>query len=132
MGWHDYFKSTHQSHEVRASTPDDWRLRGLLGAYWEDFQIKDDMNFEQKTIPSCTPANLAAALAGGPICLGNVTPVQAALDPTTRGDNTNFGEDLQRGYKQTALFGSADFALVPKGLTGTARTPWYRYVQQDV
>jgi len=38
-----------------------------------------------------------------------VTPVQAALDPTTRNDNTNFGEDLRRGYKQTAGFASVDF-----------------------
>jgi len=132
MGWHDYFKSTHQSHEVRASTPDDWRLRGLLGAYWEDFQIKDDMNFEQKTIPSCTPENRAAALAGGPICLGNVTPVQAAIDPTTRNDNTNFGEDLQRGYKQTAFFASADFDIIPKVLTLTGGTRYFRYVEQEV
>src|SRR5205085_1954826 len=29
-GWHDYFETTHQSHEVRLSTPDDWRLRGLV------------------------------------------------------------------------------------------------------
>ncbi len=132
MGWHDYFQSTHQSHEVRASTPDDWRLRGLLGAYWEDFQIKDDMNFLQKTIPSCTPENLAAALAGGPICLSNVTPVQAAIDPTTRGDTTNFGEDLQRGYKQTAVFLSADFDLIPKVLTITGGTRYFKYVEQEV
>ena len=132
MGWHDYFKSTHQSHEVRVSTPDDWRLRGLLGAYWEDFQIKDDMNFLQKTIPSCTPENLAAALAGGPICLSNVTPVQAAIDPTTRNDNTNFGEDLQRGYKQTAAFASVDFDLIPKVLTLTGGTRYFRYVEQEV
>jgi outer membrane receptor protein involved in Fe transport len=132
MGWHDYFKSSHQSHEVRATTPDDWRLRGLLGAYWEDFQIKDDMNFMQKTIPSCTPENLAAALAGGPICLGNVTPVQAAIDPTTRGDTTNFGEDLQRGYKQTAFFASADFDIIPKVLTVTGGTRYFRYVEQEV
>jgi iron complex outermembrane receptor protein len=132
MGWHDYFKSTHQSHEARVSTPDDWRLRGLLGAYWEDFQIKDDMNFEQKTIPSCTPENLAAALAGGPVCLGNVTPVQAAIDPTTRNDNTNFGEDLQRGYKQTAFFTSIDFDLIPKVLTLTGGTRYFKYVEQEV
>lgn len=132
MGWHDYFQSTHQSHEVRASTPDDWRLRGLVGAYWEDFQIKDDMNFLQKTIPSCTPENLAAALAGGPICLSNVTPVQAAIDPTTRGDTTNFGEDLQRGYKQTAVFLSADFDLIPKVLTITGGTRYFKYVEQEV
>ena len=132
MGWHDYFKNTHQSHEVRASTPDEWRLRGLLGAFWEDFQIKDDMNFMQKTIPSCTPENLAAALAGGPICLGNVKPVQAAIDPTTRGDTTNFGEDLQRGYKQTAVFASADFDIIPKVLTLTGGTRYFRYVEQEV
>src|SRR2546421_4371984 len=131
-GWNDYFETTHQSHELRVSTPDDWRLRGLVGAFWEDFQIKDDMNFNQKSIPSCTPANLAAALASGPICLANVTPVQAALDPTTRGDNTNFGEDLQRGYKQTAGFASLDYDLIPKVLTVTGGTRWYRYVEQEV
>jgi outer membrane receptor protein involved in Fe transport len=133
MGWHDYFKTTHQSHELRASTPDDWRLRGLLGAYWEDFQIKDDMNFMQKTIPSCTPENLAAALLpGGVPCLANVTPVQAAIDPTTRNDFTNFGEDLQRGYKQTAFFASADFDLIPKVLTVTGGTRYFKYVEQEV
>jgi iron complex outermembrane receptor protein len=131
-GWHDYFETTHQSHEVRVATPDDWRLRGLVGAFWEDFQIKDDMNFNQKSIPSCTPSALAAALAGGPICVANVTPVQAALDPTTRPDNTNFGEDLQRGYKQTAGFASVDFDLIPKTLTITGGTRWYRYVEQEV
>jgi iron complex outermembrane receptor protein len=132
MGWNDYFENTHQSHEIRLSTPDAGRLRVLAGAFWEDFQIKDDMNFLQKTIPSCTPANLAAALAGGPICLSNVTPVQAALDPTTRNDNTNFGEDLQRGYKQTAGFASVDFDLIPKVLTITGGTRYFRYVEQEV
>ncbi len=64
MSWQDHVETTHQSHELRLSTPDDWRLRGLVGAFWEDFDIKDDMNFLYKTIPSCTPANLAL-YAGG-------------------------------------------------------------------
>jgi outer membrane receptor protein involved in Fe transport len=132
MGWHDYFENTHQSHEIRLSTPDDWRVRAVVGVFWEDFQIKDDMNFLQKTIPSCSPANLAAALAGGPICLANVTPVQAALDPTTRNDNTNFGEDLQRGYKQTAGFFSVDYDIIPKALTLTLGGREFRYVEQEV
>ncbi|MBV9914652.1 MAG: TonB-dependent receptor, partial [Sinobacteraceae bacterium] len=131
-GWNDYFENTHQSHEIRLSTPDDWRARALVGGYWEDFEIKDDMNFNQKSIPSCNAANLAVALAGGPICLSNVVPVNAAIDPTPRGDNTNFGEDLKRGYKQTAFFGSVDFDLIPKVLTATAGTRWYRYVEQEV
>jgi iron complex outermembrane receptor protein len=131
-GWNDYFENTHQSHEFRLSSPDDWRLRFVAGGYWEDFQIKDDMNFNQKSIPSCTPANLALALSGGPICLSNVVPVMAAIDPNPRGDNTNFGEDLQRGYKQTAFFGSVDFDLIPKVLTIAGGTRWYRYVEQEV
>ena len=145
MGWNDYFENTHQSHEFRLSTPDDRRLRVLAGAFWEDFQIKDDMNFLQKTIPSCTPALLASQTpytfidakgnsktVNTPVCLANVTPVQAALDPTTRNDNTNFGEDLQRGYKQTAGFVSVDFDLIPKVLTITGGTRYFRYVEQEV
>jgi len=126
MGWHDYFETTHQSHEIRLSTREDFRLRGLLGAYWEDFQIKDDMNFLQKTIPSCTPANL-----GNVYCLANVTPVDAAIDPSTRNDNTNFGEDLARGYQQAAAFASVDFDLVPKVLTLTAGTRYFKYYEYE-
>jgi iron complex outermembrane recepter protein len=132
MGWHDYAETTHQQHEFRLSTPGDWRVRGLIGAFWEDQEIKNNMNFLQKTIPSCTPANLATALAGGPTCLGNVTPVQAAIDPTTRNDNTNFGEDVKRGSKQTAFFTSIDFDIIPKVLTITGGTRYYKYEQQLV
>jgi len=127
--WHDTVQNTHQSHELRLSTPDDWRARGLVGAYWESFVIKDEMNFNYKTIPSCTPQNLAAALAGGAPCVGNVmtAPGATATDPGERSDNTAFGEDEQRGYKQTAFFVSFDFDLIPKVLTVTAGTRWYHY-----
>jgi outer membrane receptor protein involved in Fe transport len=129
--WHDYVESTHQSHEIRFSTPDDWRLRGLIGAFWEDFEIKDDMNFLYKTIPSCTPANLALDQAGTQVCAGNVIPAPgtAAIDPTERNDNTAFGEDLQRGYKQTAFFTSIDYDLIPKVLTVTGGTRYYKYTE---
>ncbi len=128
--WRDQVLSTHQSHEIRVSTPDDWRTRGIVGAFWEDFQIKDNMNFNYKTIPSCTPANLAAALApGGAPCVANVGPApgSTSIDPAARGDATAFGEDLQRGYKQTAVFGSVDYDIIPKVLTVTGGTRWYRY-----
>ncbi len=129
--WLDTVESTHQSHEIRFSTPDDWRLRGLVGAFWEDFEIKDDMNFLYKTIPSCTPANLAAYQAGGAVCVGNVIPAPgtAAIDPSQRNDNVAFGEDLQRGYKQTAFFTSIDYDLIPKVLTVTGGTRYYKYTE---
>ena len=129
MSWVDHVETTHQSHELRLSTPDDWRLRGLVGAFWEDLSIKDDMNFLYKTIPSCTPANLVLYAAGEQACVGNVIPAPgtAAIDPTERNDNVAFGEDLQRGYKQTAAFTSIDYDLIPKVLTLTGGTRYYHY-----
>ena len=127
--WHDVVENTHQTHELRVSTPDDWRGRALLGAYWENFVIKDAMDFNYKSIPSCTHDNLAAALAGGAPCVGNVMTAadSTASIPGERSDNTAFGEDIQRGYKQTAFFLSADYDLIPKVLTLTAGTRWYHY-----
>ena len=133
MGWHDTIENTHQSHEIRVSTPDDLRVRAIVGAFWEDFEIKDSMDFYQKSIPDCSADNLAAVNAGTiPLCLGNVTPVNAAINPNTRNAGINFGEDLARGYKQTAFFGSVDYDLIPKTLTATVGTRYYKYVEQEV
>jgi outer membrane receptor protein involved in Fe transport len=127
--WHDVVRNTHQTHEFRLSTPDDWRMRGIVGAYWEDFEILDNMNFLYKNIPSCTPANLSVALGGGTPCAANVGPAagSTASTPGVRNDNVAFGEDVQRGYKQTAAFGSLDFDIIPKVLTVTAGTRYYHY-----
>jgi len=128
-GWHDWTRNTHLTQELRVSTPDEWQIRGLFGAFYEDFKIYDDMNFNYKTIPSCNPTNLAASNAGGDPCVGNVGTAagSTATHPGVRGDTTAFGEDLQRGYKQTAIFGSFDYDLIPKVLTVTGGTRWYHY-----
>ena len=137
--WHDSIRNTHMSHEFRLSAPDDWRLRGLVGAYYESFRIYDDMNFNYKTIPTCTSALLAAQTAGEPVCLGLVEPYPGnttvspaippafANDPNPRGPMTAFGEDTKRGYDQTAFFASLDFDIIPKVLTATAGTRWFQY-----
>jgi iron complex outermembrane recepter protein len=129
--WHDFVETTHQSHELRLSTPDDWRLRGLVGAFWESLDIKDDINFLYKSIPSCTPANLLLYAAGTQACVGDVIPAAgyAVQDPTVRNDDVAFGEDLERGYKQTAFFTSLDFDLIPKVLTLTGGTRYYHYAE---
>ncbi len=132
--WDDTVSSTHFSHEFRLSTPDDWRLRAIAGAYWERFRIDDVMNFKYKTIRACTPANLADALSGGQPCVANVrtAPGSTANEPGVRDDSTGFGEDTQRGYDQTALFASIDFDLIPDVLTVTGGTRWYRYNEFEV
>ena len=150
--WHDSIRNTHMSHELRVSTPSDWRFRAIAGAYYEQFRIYDDMNFNYKTIPSCTPAILAnqtGALADGnpggePVCLGAVEPYPGdptatppippatSNDPSPRGDNTAFGEDTQRGYDQTAFFASLDYDIIPDTLTVTAGTRHYDYKEYEL
>jgi iron complex outermembrane recepter protein len=132
--WRDQVVNSHLSQEFRLSTPDDWRARGIVGGYWENYEIGDNMNFLYKTIPSCTPDNLATALAGGAPCVGNVGPPPGttAADPSVRNDNVAFGEDVRRGYHQLAFFGSFDFDLIPKVLTFTGGTRWYEYNEYEV
>jgi outer membrane receptor protein involved in Fe transport len=128
--WHDTVRNTHHSHELRVSTSDSYRVRGLFGAFWEKFVIYDDMNFNYLGIAQCNPENLAKATAGGPGCLSAVGPVPGAFasDPSLRENtNTAFGQDLQRGYKQAAFFAAIDFDIVPKVLTVSAGTRYFRY-----
>ena len=128
--WNDTVQNTHQSHELRVSTPVEDRIRGLLGAYWEEFIIKDQMNFNYLAIPQCNPANLATALGGGPDCVSAVGPIPGfyAADPGLReNSDTAFGEDVKRGYRQTAFFTSVDVDIIPKVLTLTGGTRYYHY-----
>ena len=132
--WLDTVRNTHLSNEFRVSTPGDWRIRGIAGVYQENFRIYDNMNFNYKTIPDCSPQNLAIALAGGQVCLANVTtaPGSTANVPGQRSDITAFGEDTQRGYDQVAIFGSVDFDVIPNKLTVSAGTRWYQYKEFEV
>jgi outer membrane receptor protein involved in Fe transport/outer membrane protein OmpA-like peptidoglycan-associated protein len=128
--WNDTVENDHQSHEIRLSTSDDNRIRVLAGGFWEDFVIYDQMNFNYLAIPQCDAANLATSLAGGPDCVSAVGPVPGnfATDPSLRtNSNTAFGEDVKRGYRQTAAFTSVDFDIIPKVLTITGGTRYYHY-----
>ena len=132
--WQDNVKNTHLTNEIRLSTPDTWRLRAIGGVYQEQFRIYDDMNFNYKSIPDCSPANLAAALAGGATCVADVrtAPGSTANNPGIRPNNTAFGEDLARGYDQLAFFGSVDFDIIPNVLTVTAGTRFFQYSEFEV
>jgi iron complex outermembrane recepter protein len=120
--WREQLRNTHQTHEIRLSTPDDWRLRGIVGAFWENEKIFDNTDWQYKTLPPC---NTAADTN----CLTNVGPAPGATSniPGTRNDNVAFFEDVQRGYKQYAFFASADFDIIPKVLTITGGTRFYHF-----
>jgi outer membrane receptor protein involved in Fe transport len=124
--WNETEHNTHQSHEFRVSTPDDWRLRGIVGAFWEELQIQDQLNWLYKTLPPCT-----AAVQYG--CLTDVGPApnSTLINPNVRNDNIAFFNDVTRGYRQTAFFGSADFDIIPKVLTFTAGTRYYNFTNSE-
>jgi hypothetical protein len=70
-------------------------MRGLLGGYWEEFLIKDQMNFNYLAIPQCDAANLTASQNGGPDCVSAVGPIPGtfATNPGLReNSDTAFGE----------------------------------------
>ena len=123
--WTDQIRSTHQSHEFRVSTPEGKRLRAIVGAYYEVFKIQDVNDWDYRTIPACTANGQAdcAALVG-PLP-GTTTNIPGLRNPAVA-----FGEDTQRGYKQLAFFGSADFDILPN-LTLTGGTRHYDYREYE-
>ena len=120
--WREQLRNTHQTHEFRLSTPDDWRARGIIGAFWENEKIFDNTDWLYKTVPTCTTVG-----QGG--CFSNVTTAPGATSniPGERNDSTAFFEDVQRGYKQYAFFTSLDFDIIPKVLTLTGGTRFYHF-----
>jgi len=125
--WRDTEKNTHQSHEIRLSSPDDWRIRGIAGLYYEQFVITDDTEWLYKTVPTCSPAT--------PVdCFNNVAPLPGAFSstPGERGDNTAFLDNFQRTIDQKAVFGSMDFDIIPKALTLTLGTRYYRFNEKEI
>jgi len=120
--WHNTQKNTHQNHEIRVSTPDDWQLRGIVGAFWEDFKVYDNTDWFYKSLPACTTDVTTG-------CMTDIQPAPGATSniPGVRPDNESFFDDIQRGYKQYAFFGSADYDLIPKTLTVTAGTRYYHF-----
>ena len=123
--WRELEKNTHQSHEFRLSTPDEWRIRGLAGVFYEDFKITDDTAWSYKSVPTC-------ATGGDPYCFRNVEPAPGAPvgNPNPRNDNVAFFEDTFRTYKQTAEFFSVDADIIPKVLTATYGLRHYDYKEE--
>ena len=116
--WHNIEKNTHQSHELRLSSPDDQRLRAIGGLFWEDYRILTSQNFAYGD-----PA--AGFSAFGP------APGVPAFDPNLRPAGTVFFSDITRGYEQKAAFGELAYDLVPKTLTLTAGTRFFHFNNFD-
>ena len=140
--WHDIERNTHQSHELRLSTPDDWRARGLVGLFYEDYKVYEQVDWLYETAtqffePIGPPTgyftlNGSKLLPGGhPVKFSTPGAVfvpgfpATANNPNIRPLGDAFFDDLTRGYKQRAAFGSGDFDIIPHRLTVTFGTRRY-------
>jgi iron complex outermembrane recepter protein len=127
--WHSVERNTHQQHEFRLSTPDEWRLRAIAGAFWENNTLYDQTGWGYKNVPSCTPTTPA-----GTGCFADVGtfPNTSVQNPGIHPAPTSFYQDTARTTKQTAFFVSGDFDLIPKVLTLTAGTRHFRFDNTSV
>ena len=133
--WRDQQRNTHQSHELRFSTPDHWRIRGVGGLFYENYRIQDQGDwfyltalpyfnpvapptgyyvYDGKVVCGCAPAG--SEFVPGPVTLNN---------PHVRPLGDGFFNDVTRGYDQKAAYASVDFDLVPNALTLTAGTRYF-------
>jgi iron complex outermembrane receptor protein len=126
--WKELERNQHLTNEIRVSTPDDWRIRGIGGAFYEQNKLFDQTDWLYKTIPACT-SNGAPDTPGNTGCMSNIGTVPGATveNPGVQNDNVAFFEDTQREVKQTAFFGSVDFDIIPKVLTITGGARHYKF-----
>ena len=117
--WREVEKNTHQSHELRLSTPDDRRVRAIGGLFWEKYTIQEQVDWFY--------GNPQAGF--NPIA---PPPGATSIDPNPRSPGDVFFDDLERGYTQRAAFGSVDFDLIPKVLTVTAGTRYYHFDNYEI
>ncbi|MBV9912668.1 MAG: TonB-dependent receptor, partial [Sinobacteraceae bacterium] len=125
--WQEFERNTHLSQELRVSSPDDLRIRGTGGLYYEEFKIYDNTQWLYKTVPTCSPTVPFN-------CYNNVQapPGQTANDPTIRNDNVGFFDDTVRTILQKAAFASADIDIIPKTLILTGGTRYYHFTQSEI
>jgi iron complex outermembrane receptor protein len=140
--WHDRERNTHQSHELRMSTPEDRRIRGISGLFYENYQIQDQVDwFYLSALPYFHPIGpptgyytlngSALQPNGRPVTFSTLGAmfVPASVtsnDPSVRPPGDAFFNDITRGYTQKAAYASVDFDLVPRTLTLTAGTRYFR------
>jgi iron complex outermembrane receptor protein len=109
-------------HELRAQTPESWRLRGIAGIYEQDNAIRERTAYYNESIPPCT-SNASSGSPGNTGCMSNVGtfPGATAQVPGIQAAGIDFDSDAVRETKQIAEFASVSFDLTQR-LTLTAGT----------
>ncbi len=127
--WRSVERNEHMQHELRFSTPDDWRFRGIVGAFYEDNKLADQSDWRYKSVPSCTSSGAAGVDPGNTGCFSNIgtDPGATVVNPGVRDSNSSFYQDDVRETKQLAFFMSVDYDIIPKVLTATVGTRHFNF-----
>ena len=120
--WRSSERNTHQQHEVRLTTPDEWRFRAIVGSFWEKNVLYDQTDWLYKTVPNCT-----LTLATGCFAPIGTIPGTSVQNPGVLDNQSSFYQDTIRETRQLAFFASFDYDLIPKTLTLTAGTRYFRF-----
>lgn len=136
--WHEQEQNTHLSHELRLSTPADWRVRGIGGLFYENYRIADRTDWLYLTatpyFQPIGPPTGYYTLNGSPTLTNGqwvsyntpgavfVSAPVTSIDPDVRVPGDGFFNDITRGYTQKAGYLSVDVDLIPDRLTLTAGT----------
>ena len=136
--WHDVVRNTHQSHELRLSTPGEGRVHGVGGLFYENYRIQEQSDWSILTaLPYFHPIGPPTGyftLNGSPL-LPNGSLVKSwsegavfvpspvtSINPDVRPLGNGFFNDITRGYTQRAAYASLDVELIPETLTLTVGT----------
>ena len=146
--WHVRDRNTHLSQELRVSTPGNWRIRGIGGLFYENYEIQDQVDFFDLTaLPYFNPIGPPTGYytRNGSTVLPNGSAVQFSTpgavfvpapvtsnNPNIRPLGDSFFNDITRGYTQKAAYASVDFDLMPNTLTLTAGTRYFRTDTSEV
>jgi iron complex outermembrane recepter protein len=130
--WRSVERNVHQQHEMRLTTPDNWRLRAIAGLYYEDNALYDQTDWQYKSIPNCT-SNGAPGTAGNTGCLSDVGtyPGTTVQNPGVQSDNTSFYQDQLRQTRQIAEYFSTSYDLLPHVLTLTGGMRHFMFLNSE-
>jgi outer membrane receptor protein involved in Fe transport len=133
---------------LRLSTPGEWRIRGIGGLFYENYQIQDQVDWLYRSafpyFQPIAPPTGYYTLNGSPL-QSNGFPVTfrtpgavfvpapvTSNNPNIRPPSDAFFNDITRGYTQKAAYASVDFDLIPQRLTLTAGTRYFHTDSSEV
>ena len=126
--WDDTSDSTNMSHEIRLSSPTDWRMRFVGGLFYEKRELEATTDWHYKSVPECPDTGVSTGSCFLYLDPRAAPKFQSAVpdmsNPNRRASDIGFFNDFKREYTQSAAFASVDFDIL-ENLTLTLGTRYY-------